>query len=531
MKKISFLMTSDTHGYWLDRPNNPDANLLNTAQVLTAIRQQNQHPTITIDLGDFIQGSSFATYCSQVAKNGDCFARAMNALDYDFQIIGNHEFNFGPDYRNGILEQLNAQVLVSNIIDEETNQPFIGKPYEVIECDGVKIGIIGVTTHYIPNWELPAHYEGLRFDDAFETTKYWCQQLRPHVDVLVVAYHGGFERDLDTFEPLEALKGENQGAQMLREIPEMDVLLTGHQHRYINQKVNHTWAIQPGHAGEWVAEVVVTVDDNHQVVDSVGFLHETTMVPVASQLVPVLEPQYSHGKAWLNTVLGQAPIIQPTTDIFQARVAGHPFVELLNQVQKTVTGAEFSGVALVNEFFALFEGDITNEILLKAYPYYNLIATVRMTGREIYEVMAFDFEYFQLNDVGEMIVNPTYIDPKPKHYNYDMYSGFTTYVDMTKTNGERIVSIVDERTGQPIELDNVYTLAISQYRAVGGGDYTMFTKDKIQSISEIDIATALVKALETFDAAKWQQINQDYNHVVWHSGESNTLEDEVERCK
>ena len=36
-----------------------------------------------------------------------------------------------------------------------------------------KIGIIGVTTSYIPNWELPAHYEGLRFEDAFESAKHY----------------------------------------------------------------------------------------------------------------------------------------------------------------------------------------------------------------------------------------------------------------------------------------------------------------------------------------------------------------------
>ncbi|MBS4461688.1 bifunctional metallophosphatase/5'-nucleotidase [Aerococcaceae bacterium zg-B36] len=531
MKKISFLMTSDTHGYWLDRPINPNASLLNTAHVLNTIRQNNSHTTIAIDLGDFIQGSSFATYCSQVAKNGDCFARAMNALNYDFQIIGNHEFNFGSDYRNGILNQLNAQLLVSNIIDEQTNQSFMGQPYAIIEREGIKIGIVGVTTHYIPNWELPAHYAGLRFDDAFETTKYWCDQLRPQVDVLVVAYHGGFECDLDTFEPLEDLTGENQGAKMLQEIPEIDVLLTGHQHRHINQKVNNTWAIQPGHAGEFVAEVVVSVDENNRVVDSVGYLHDTVNVPVESALVSVLEPQFSNGKLWLETVLGQAPIVQPTKELFQARLQGHPFVELLNQVQKEVTQADFSGVALVNEFFALFEGNITNEILLKAYPYFNLIATVKLTGQEIYEVMAFDFEYYQLDETGAIVVNPSYIYPKPKHYNYDLYSGFTTHVDMTKDKRERIVSIIDERTGEPIELDKEYTLAISQYRAVGGGDYKMFTKDKIQSVSEIDIATALVKALQTFDAAKWQQINQDYSHVIWHSGESITVKDEVETCK
>src|SRR5699024_120524 len=127
------------------------------------------------------------------------------------------------------------------------------------EIEGIRVGIIGTTTHYIPHWELPQHYEGLAFKDAFETTQYYAKLLRPQVDVLVVAYHGGYESDLETGQPLEELTGENQGARMLAEIPEIDVLLTGHQHRLINQAVNQAWTVQAGFAGERVASVTITL--------------------------------------------------------------------------------------------------------------------------------------------------------------------------------------------------------------------------------------------------------------------------------
>lgn len=513
MKKISFLMTSDTHGYWLDRLNHPSATLFNTAATLKTLQAERQN-VISIDLGDFIQGSSFATYCSQQAKDGSCFANAMNALNYDFQIIGNHEFNFGQNYRDEILSQLNYPILVSNIINEN-GEPFIGTPYAIIEKEGVKIGIIGVTTHYIPHWELPAHYKGLMFLDAFETTKKYAEQLRDEVDVLVVAYHGGFERDLNSFEPLEELTGENQGAKMLREIPEIDVLLTGHQHRHINQKVGNAWTVQPGHGGEFVAEVEIVLNEKHQIVDQKGYLHETATAPALESLKSVMEPQLNQGKQWLQTVLGYAPIIQPTKNIFEARRYGHPFVELLNQVQLSITGADFSGVALVNEYFSEFEGEITNETLLKAYPYFNLIATVEISGEDLYNIMEFDFEYFQLDEKGELVVNPDYISPKPKHYNYDLYSGFTTKVDIHRSIGNRIIELIDERTGVAIEREKMYRVAVSQYRAVGGGDYKMFTKEKIREISTIDIATALVEALSKFNQQQWKIINQRYRHIVW----------------
>lgn len=508
-------MTSDTHGYWLDRVNHPTATLFNTAATIERLRKEKHHPVIAIDLGDFIQGSSFATYCSQEVQDGSCFARAMNAINYDFQIIGNHEFNFGQTYRDSILNELNATILLSNIVEQSSGQPFIGQPYEIIEREGIKIGVIGSTTHYIPHWELPAHYEGLAFLDAFETTKRIVSELRPQVDVLVVAYHGGYECDLETGVPLEELTGENQGYRMLKEIPGIDILLTGHQHRLINQKVGDAWTVQPGQAGERIAEVTVTLDENHKIIDLMGELHDTSADAPLESLKAVMEPQLSKGRDWLNTVLGIAPLVQPTADIFEARVGGHPFVELLNQVQLKVTGADFSGIALVNDYFADFHGEITNEILLKAYPYYNLIATVEMIGQQLYDVMEFDFEYFERDKDDQLIVNPHYVTPKPKHYNYDLYSGFTTVVDVTKPKGQRILKLIDERTGEPIDKARVYKIAVSQYRAVGGGDYKMFSKDRILDISTIDIATALVEALNTFDASKWEQINTKYAHVKW----------------
>lgn len=508
-------MTSDTHAYWLNRLTHPTATLFNTANTLVSVRDNSNWPTISIDLGDFIQGSSFATYCSQEIKDGSCFTRMMNELNYDFQIIGNHEFNFGQSYRDSILRGLNAEVLASNIVRAEDGQPFIGKPYQIVEIDGIKIGIIGVTTHYIPHWELPENYSGLNFLDAFETTQSLVTKLRPQVDVLVVAYHGGFESDLSTFEPLEDMTGENQGARMLQEIEGIDVLLTGHQHRLINEQVLNTWVIQPGHAGEYVAEVVVELNDQMKVINKLGYLHDTTHYQPLSSLKKVMEPQLSDGQTWLNTVLGNAPLKQTTTDIFMARVNGHPFLELLNQVQLNVTQADFSGIALVNEHFVNFNGPITNEVLLKAYPYYNLISIVRMSGKEIYEMMEYNVEYFELGSDGHLMVNPDYISPKPRHYNYDIYSGFTTYLDVSKPKGQRISQIIDERTNEPLILNQQYQLAVTQYRAVGGGDYSMFTPDKIIKITNQDIATELVKSLKFFDDSTWNKINNCYQHIIW----------------
>lgn len=513
MQEISIIMTSDTHGYWLDIPGKPNQSLRQTAATVKRLKNQ-AHPSIAIDLGDFIQGSSFATYCSQVANDGTVFARAMNEIGYDLHVMGNHEFNFGFDYRNRILDELQAPIVVSNIVSSDSEQPIFDKAYQILNVEGIKVGVIGTTTHYIPHWELPEHYKGITFKDAFETTQYYARILRPQVDVLVVAYHGGYEKDLSSFEPLEDLTGENQGALMLQEIPEIDVLLTGHQHRHINQKVGNAWTIQPGYAGEYVAEVKLTLQDG-KIVNMDGKLHQSSLTPAEKTFNHVLLPELTEGEEWLKTTIGVAPLNYVTDDVFEARLKGHPYTELLNQLQLKETGADFSAIALINDGFTKFRGPVTNELLLETYPYYNRIAKVEVSGQDLYDVMEYNLEYLVLDDQGAASVNPDYVYPKPRHYNYDLYSGLKAVVDLSQLPGERVQQLIHEKTNQPIQRDQLYTLALSQYRAVGGGDFKTFTSDKIIHISEVDIASLLREALSSYPEEEWARINQNYQHIEW----------------
>lgn len=512
---VRLIVTSDTHGHWLNQPENPNASLLNTATYIQKLKDKTADITLTIDLGDFIQGSSFATYLSQELQDGRVIARAMNAIGYDYQLIGNHEFNFGSAYRDQIINDLDAKLLVSNIIDQETQEAFLGKPYDIIEKAGIRIGIIGVTTSYIPHWELPAHYEGLEFLDAFETAKHYVDIVRPQVDIVILAYHGGFERDLVTNEPLEELTKENQGSEMLNGIEGVDILLTGHQHRELNQQVGETYVIQPGSVGEIVAEVEVSINEDQSIDHMQGTLHLTKDEPVDLKIKEIMEPELTEGNQWLQTVLGVAPLKQVADSPLEARVKGHPFIEMLNQIQLDETQADFSSVALVNDAFVHFHDEITNEILLKSYPFYNLIAKVNVTGEELYQVMEFNLEYFVVNDQGEISVNPEYILPKARHYNYDLYSGMQTIVDMTQPFGQRVKGIINEKTGKLINKKAMYSVALSQYRAVGGGNFKWFKKDKIEFITKTDIATLIKGALREYTPEKWEMINTHYQHVIW----------------
>lgn len=121
----------------------------------------------------------------------------------------------------------------------------------------MKVCVVGVTTHYIPNWEKAEHIQGIQFANAYTTLKYWVEEIRSveKCDLLIAAYHGGFERDLETGEPTERLTGENQGYEMASQIDGIDVLLTGHQHRVLTGEIEDCLVIQPGNNGNFYGEI------------------------------------------------------------------------------------------------------------------------------------------------------------------------------------------------------------------------------------------------------------------------------------
>src|SRR5699024_8280724 len=144
--------------------------------------------------------------------------------------------------------------------------PYFGKPYIVKSlADGLQVGILGLTTKYIPNWEKEDHIEGMQFDDPVQTAEKWVKVLKEEekVDVVVVAYHGGFERDLDTVEPSEVLTGENQGYQICMEMDGIDILLKGHKHRQISgNEINGVTVVQPGNNRLVLRKVSIEMDKN-----------------------------------------------------------------------------------------------------------------------------------------------------------------------------------------------------------------------------------------------------------------------------
>ncbi|HEY2420537.1 MAG TPA: metallophosphoesterase, partial [Neobacillus sp.] len=203
--ELVILETSDIHGnvFPINYGNNQETNsgLAKIARLINMEKQKADY-TLLIDNGDVIQGTPLTYhYAKFLHDKKNPMIRILNTLQYDAAIIGNHEFNYGLDLLKQAVVESDFPWLSANILDGKTNQPLFGQPYLIKEfANGLRVAVLGVTTHYIPNWENPNHIEGLLFEEALRTTKKWVEFLQENetYDLLVVSYHGGFERDLSS---------------------------------------------------------------------------------------------------------------------------------------------------------------------------------------------------------------------------------------------------------------------------------------------------------------------------------------------
>lgn len=527
---FDIMVTSDLHG--AIRPIHYNTNAYRPAglALLASLirRERERSPELLlVDNGDLLQGSPLASYAASFISDHEVhpFINVLNELGYDAAVMGNHEFNYGQQLLRKAVEDSHFSWLSANIVvehqddtimnhlnegkhDEEirpvspsgTGIPAFGPPYLIKTlASGVKIALLGATTHYIPNWEHPKNIEGLHFLDALETIRAWVGYIREHEqpDVLVVSYHGGFESDLETGEPAERLTGENQAYAICRDIEGIDVLLTGHQHRQLTADIHGVTVIQPGFSGNGVGHVSVQLE---QLANGKWWiagkqarlllLDENSDVQPDAAVMKLTDELEAKAQAWLDQPIGEVAGDLSIADPAALRLAAHPFIAFVHQVQMEATGAQISNTALLSEEARGFGSLITVRDVLSNFIYPNTLTVLELRGQDIRDALEQTARYFEVEASGEVIVNPAYMQPKPQHYNYDMWAGIEYELDISKPAGSRVVKL--EREGIPVPMDATYSVVMNSYRAAGGGDYAMYPGKKVLHEGATDMA-ALVE--------------------------------------
>ena len=155
--ELTLLGINDFHG-------RIDANTVNFAGTIEQLRDAASGPTLFLSAGDNIGASLFASSVAQDQPTID----VLNALELETSAVGNHEFDRGFDELAGrVTDESDFSYLGANVYEAGTETPVL-QEYELIEVDGLTVGVIGAVTEETPTLVSPAGITSLSFGDPVE---------------------------------------------------------------------------------------------------------------------------------------------------------------------------------------------------------------------------------------------------------------------------------------------------------------------------------------------------------------------------
>lgn len=255
-KHLMILQTSDTHSRI--EPISPAAadtyagmgGVVRRASFVKEVR--GNHPDVLLfDCGDISQGTPYYNLFQ-----GEVEIRMMNLMKYDAMTIGNHEFDFGLDNLARLFRMADFPVVCANYDVTGTVLEGLVKPYTIIERDGLKIGVFGLS----PKMEglvQADKCEGIVYNDPIAVARKMADVLKldEGCDVVICLSHLGIRSASGVSDESLVSKTRN-----------IDVILGGHTHTFMEKPVHYLNAdgknvpvFHTGKSGIYVGELDLTL--------------------------------------------------------------------------------------------------------------------------------------------------------------------------------------------------------------------------------------------------------------------------------
>ena len=498
-----FCSTNDVHGRYFDSlyvGNNTAASLLAVSSTVDSIRNAaGQENVILIDAGDCVQGDNASYYFNYVdTLTPHLYARMANYMGYDAVVVGNHDIEAGHPVYDRLRKELACPFLAANALRTSSSSGTAGRPkpyfqdYLVITRAGIRIAILGFTNPNIRNWLSPDLWSGMEFTTLIPYVQEYVDKVRKREkpDIVIVAAHTGTGPEL-TPEQVSAVKSsgagtgqplyENQGLALLQTLRGVDFVICAHDHSPVTVQTDSICLINSGShcRNVGLGRIDFTVRDGKITSRS----HSATLVPVRKENVDTamrsfFRKDYEAVKAFTVEPVGKLEVPFVTRDSYTGMC---PYIDFIHTVSLGCEPSQISFAAPLTYDGTVSPGTLVYNDLFKIYPYENQLFVVRMTGQEIKDYLEYSYGQW-INTVsglgdGHLLKIRNTPDPRTgsmrwsfagRAYNFDSAAGIVYDVDVTKPQGER-VTVRSMASGEPFHADSTYCVAMTSYRASGGG--------------------------------------------------------------
>lgn len=460
--KVAIIHTNDVHGYDLvAEPTEHTLGVLGIAAVaqLKKDYEAEGYEVILVDDGDAIQDNVLVNL-----SQGESAIRFMNSAAYDVMSIGNHEFDWGADNLQSLMNEAQFPVLSANIVVEATGEPFADAQMIVELGNGAKIGFFGLTTPETQTKSNPKNVAGLRFlagEELYQSAQEQIDSLREQGCALVVCL-GHLGNDPDA--------APNRSLDVVEHTEGIDLFIDGHDHKVRDEAMKDTLIVSTGSHLENIGVVLYENGGLSEKMVTYGSYDGSD--PATDELVKQINDEVT---AQLSESIGTTAVLlngerDPGVRTGETNLGDFAADALLWQANQATDATVDAALVNGGSIRASIEpGTISMATMLTVFPYNNALNVVTLKGSELLEVL--EAATANLPDaMGSFpqVAGITYtVDTSVAYANGEQYPDSTYFAPAAP--GARVT--ISEVGGRAFALNDAYVIAASSFITDGGDTY------------------------------------------------------------
>jgi 2',3'-cyclic-nucleotide 2'-phosphodiesterase (5'-nucleotidase family) len=438
--KITFLLVNDI--YQMSEQVLPDGKtrggFARLAAIVKAERAKGGH-VIFAHAGDTLSPSLMSSF-----DRGEHIITLTNMVPPDVFVPGNHEYDYGREIFLKRMSEARFPRYAANLRGPDGHPLPDFKDRNVIEFDGVRIGLTGATGDDSPAKSNP---QDLKIVPTVETVTAQAAALRAEgADFVVAVVHANRTEDRELYARRAA-----------------DLILTGDDHDLYIAYDGRTAMVESSSDAHYVTAIDVTIavsmDEGRRQIawwPQFRVIDSATVEPDPAVAAEVKKYEQELSRE-LDVEIGRTAVdLDSRNATVRTREAaiGSLIADAIRASAGTDVALTNGGGIRANKRYAA-GALITRRDVLSELPFGNRVVTLRVTGKALKEAIE--------NGLGVLPLTAG---------RFPHISGMSVKADLSRPPGQRVRDI--RIGGAPLDDARRYTLATNDFLARGSDGYTMF---------------------------------------------------------
>jgi 5'-nucleotidase / UDP-sugar diphosphatase len=354
VRSLTILHTNDLHAHLL-----PDQQGLGGFAALAAVVRRERagcRACLWLNAGDLVQGTPVSTIF-----HGLPIYEISNLLGFDAATLGNHDFDYGWQQVQRFMRAARYPVVACNVVDQDGHL-LAAAPYVVLPVNGIRVGIIGAVMGDLSQYDTPDKFGPWHALPVVPAVRKYADALRGRADLIVVLGH------------LE----DAEEAQILREVPEVAVVVSGHDHHGLTAPdvFDGRLNVRVNSYGREIGRLDLQVNvPEHRVVS-----WKWRRIPVEARAITPAPDVAALVAQWEDKV---SQIVDVPVGESRRQIAGPELKRLIERAMKQETGADFAFMNQGGVRDILPKGRLLARQIWNIMPFDNIVEVGRFPGSQI----------------------------------------------------------------------------------------------------------------------------------------------------